>query len=88
MSALFISARLAFSMMIEVSVSKERDFSGSSITHWVTRRKFEVSHCSLFTEPLLAGPAVLDVLQHVTQHGPLSPLILPHALRPLVHPGT
>lgn len=38
-SALFNSARLAPSAMIEVSVSGERDFSSPSVTHWVTSRR-------------------------------------------------
>lgn len=44
-------------------------------------------HRRLLPEPLLAGSAILDVLQHVTQHGPLPPLILPHPLHPLINLG-
>lgn len=42
-------------------------------------------HGGLLPEPLLAGSAVLDVLQHVAQHGPLPALVLPRPLHPLVH---
>lgn len=45
-------------------------------------------HGGLLPEPLLAGPAVLDVLQHVAKHGPLPALVLPRPLHPLVHFGT
>lgn len=47
-----------------------------------------VSHGSLLAEPLLAGPAVLDVLQHVAQQRPLPPLVLTDPLHALVHLGT
>lgn len=78
-----------WSVMTEVSVSGEHGFTRPSITHWVTSRKLgRLSHRSLFAEPLLAGSAVLDVLQHITQHRPLPPLLLAHSLRPLVHLGT
>lgn len=77
-----------WSVMTEVSVSGEHAFTSPSITHWVTSRKFGLLHCSLFAEPLLAGSAILDVLQHVTQHRPLPPLVLAHSLHPLVHLGT
>lgn len=66
-------------MMIRVSVSAEWDVNSSAMTH---------SHCRLLAEPLLAGSAVVDVLQHVAQHGPLPPLFLSHSLDALVHPGT
>lgn len=45
-------------------------------------------HGGLLPEPLLAGSAVLDVLQHVAKHGPLPALVLPRPLHPLVHFGT
>lgn len=45
-------------------------------------------HGGLLPEPLLAGSAVLDVLQHVAQHGPLPALVIPRPLHPLVHFGT
>lgn len=46
------------------------------------------SHCRLLAEPLLARSAVVDVLQHVTQHGSLPALVLAHSFDALVHPGT
>lgn len=59
------------------------------VSHTVsTSRKFGISQCSLFAEPLLAGPAVLDVLQHITKHGPLPALVLSHSLHSLIHLGT
>lgn len=74
--------------MTEVSVSGERGFTSPSITRWATSGEFRALHCSLFAEPLLTGSAILDVLQHVTQHGPLPPLVFTHSLHPLVHLGT
>lgn len=88
MSALFISALSVLSVTTGVSVSGEHDFASLSITHWETSRKFGVSHCSLFAEPLLASSAILDVLQHITQHCPLPTFVLAHPLYPLIHLGT
>lgn len=50
--------------------------------------KVPLLHGGLLPEPLLAGSAVLDVLHHIAQHGPLPALVLPHPLHPLVHFGT
>lgn len=64
--------------------------SGGSSTRPATGAVMELPllHGGLLPEPLLAGSAVLDVLQHVAQHGPLPALILPRPLHPLVHFGT
>lgn len=45
-------------------------------------------HVGLSAEPLLAGAAVLDVLQHFGEHGALQPLLGPRPLQVVVRPGT
>lgn len=47
-----------------------------------------VLHGGLLAEPLLARSSVLDVLQHVAQHGPLVTLVLAHSLCTFVYFGT
>lgn len=54
-------------------------FDSGAVTH---------SHRSLLAEPLLARSAVVDVMQHVAQHGSFPPLVLPYPLDALVHSGT
>lgn len=45
-------------------------------------------HVCLAAEPLLAGAAVLDVLQHLREHRALQPLLVPALLQVVVGPGT
>lgn len=52
---------------------------------WKERERMQISHGSLFVEPLLAGATVMNVLKNLTQHIPLIPLILTCLLHLLVH---
>lgn len=53
-----------------------------------TRSLTVTVHISLSAEPLLAGAAVLDVLQHFRQHGALQPFLISRLLKVIVCSGT
>lgn len=67
---------------IPTGCGHSQDGAGSLGSPW------QCLHVCLAAEPLLAGAAVLDVLQHLREHRALQPLLVPALLQVVVGPGT